>query len=430
MAVLKSTSPGQLGKYVIPTTEKLQDAMKKGSPVTRGKKTSVFLKNNQANTNALKEWGRIGSIPSKQAEALSIRLEVKDSKIGSIPISDVDKPNVNINFGDMAEAIVGAAIAARFIYKNRNITTNQVFGVLYGLPPGSTIPNKKGMQATKDFKSANKNPKVMDDVNFYLSLSEVNMVTVQNKANRRLFEPYAQSAVRFANSGTVTKWSKLLYENNRYDKIEVISDGLGGQKTTKVDVFVKVDGKPIDIKVSLKAGDVKQFGQVSGIEFEKQVKLWETTFGFSNEIQSTKDKYEQLVSQNQAPQAVSLVYQKVADVFNKKSDNDKVKRSLAESIKYFATLNEDNVVLLQVAADAAKLYTFDEIYQGIESMDLNATVTYGKSGLPTLFINDARTNQPLIQYRVKQEFKSNGAPYLRNYVEKQKVLGQLIAENL
>ena len=45
------------------------------------------------------------------------------------------------------------------------------------------------------------------------------------------------SAVRYANSTTVRKWSKLLYENNRYDKIEVVSDGLGGQKTTKVDVY-------------------------------------------------------------------------------------------------------------------------------------------------------------------------------------------------
>ena len=84
------------------------------------------------------------------------------------------------------------------------------------------------------------------------------------------------------------KWSKLLYENNRYDKIEVISDGLGGQTTTKVDVYVKVDDQPIDIKVSLKAGDVKQFGQVSGAEFAKQEKLWEETFGYGTVIKTEK----------------------------------------------------------------------------------------------------------------------------------------------
>ncbi len=228
------------------------------------------------------------------------------------------------------------------------------------------------------------------------------------------------------------KWSKLLYENNKYDKIEVVSDGLGGQKTTKVDVFVKVDGKPIDIKVSLKAGDVKQFGQVSGIEFEKQEKLWETSFGMASDIKSLESKYDGLVTQNKAAEAVSLVYNKVAEEFNKKmrtNNAEDLKRNFAESIKYFATLNEDNVTLLQIGNDAAKLYTFEQIYDSIQNMTLNATITTGKSGLPTLFINNDQ-GEPLIQYRVKQEFKSNGSPYIRNYVEKQKGLSKVIGENL
>ncbi len=432
MAVLNSTSPGQLGKYVLPTLQMLEDAMKSATPVKRGSSNSMILKKSAANVAALQEWGNIGSTASKQKEALAIPLEVTNTKQKTITIGSIDKPNVNINFGDMAEAIVGAAICARFIYKNRNITTAQVFGVLYGLPPAGNKPGKKGMETTKDFKSANENKKVMDDVNFYLSLSEVNMTSVQNRANKRLFIPYAASAVRYANSTTVRKWSKLLYENNRYDKIEVVSDGLGGQKTTKVDVFVKVNDKPIDIKVSLKAGDVKQFGQVSGIEFEKQKKLWETSFGFGFEINGLESKYDELVTQNKAPEAVSLVYNKVLEVFNKKisaKNSRDLKRSFAESIKYFATLNEDNVTLLQIGNDAAKLYTFDQIYDSLKNMNLSATITTGKTGLPTLIISDGN-GQPLIQYRVKQEFKSNGTPYIRNYVEKQKGLSTITGEQL
>ena len=432
MAVLNSTSPGQLGKYVLPTLEMLEDAMRRGTPVSRGTRPSMILKKTPANVSALQEWGNIGSTATRQKDALAIPLEVTSTKQKVITIGSIDKPNVNINFGDMAEAIVGAAICARFIYKNRNITTAQVFGVLYGLPSAGKKPGKKGMETSKDFKSANENKKVMDDVNFYLSLSEVNMTTVQNRTNKRLFVPYAASAVRYANSTTVRKWSKLLYENNKYDKIEVVSDGLGGQKTTKVDVFVKVDGKPIDIKVSLKAGDVKQFGQVSGIEFEKQEKLWETSFGMASDIKSLESKYDGLVTQNKAAEAVSLVYNKVAEEFNKKmrtNNAEDLKRNFAESIKYFATLNEDNVTLLQIGNDAAKLYTFEQIYDSIQNMTLNATITTGKSGLPTLFINNDQ-GEPLIQYRVKQEFKSNGSPYIRNYVEKQKGLSKVIGENL
>ena len=433
MAVLNSTSPGQLGKYVVPTVEILNNAMKAGTPVKRGSSRSFRIKNNPANVAAISEFGRIGAQPAQQKAALDILLEVADTKQKVIKIGSIDKPNIKYNLGDMAEGVVGAAIAARFMYKNRNITEAQVFGVIRSLPPGTPKKGKKGLETTKDYKSANENPKVMDDVNFYLSLAEVNMRALQERANENILRPYVRSAVRYANSTSVRKWSKLLYENNRYDKIEVISDGLGGQKSTKVDVSVNVDGKPIDIQVSLKAGDVKQFGQVSGVEFEKQTTLWEKSFGYGSEIAGLETKYNELLVQNQAAQAVTLVYNKVAAEFNKDmatTAKNRVFRSFANSIKYFATLDEENVVLLQVGNDAAKLYTFDQIYEGIENMTLQARVSMGKTGLPSLLIMDVNSNQPLIQYRVKQEFKPDGSPYIRNYVEKQTALGTIIGESL
>ena len=433
MAILKSTSPGQLGKYVVPTIEKINNAMKTGTPISRGSSRSFRVKNNAANVAAVSEFGRIGSQPNMQSAALGILLEVTDTKQKVITIGSIDKPNIKYNLGDMAEGVVGAAIAARFIYKNRNITEKQVYGVIRSLPPATPKRGKKGLETTKDYKSANENPRVMDDVNFYLSLAEVNMRALQEGANENIIRPYVRSAVRYANSTNVRKWSKLLYENNRYDKIEVISDGLGGQKSTKVDVFVKVDGEPIDIQVSLKAGDVKQFGQVSGVEFDKQSTLWEKSFGYRTEIASLSTKYDKLLLENRAPEAVTMVYNKVAAKFNKDmatTAKTQVIRNFSNSIKYFATLDEENVVLLQVGSDSAKLYTFDQIYDSISGMNLQARVTLGKTGLPTLLIVDVNSNQPLLQYRVKQEFKSDGSPYIRNYVEKQTALGTIIGESL
>lgn len=432
MAVLSSTSPGQLGKYVLPTVEKLNQAMKSQSPVSRGSGKSYRIKNNQANIDAIKEFGRIGGSAKDQKLALSLQLETTDSKVKTITIGSVDKPNIKYNLGDMSEGVVGAAICARFIYKDRNINASNVYGVLYAMPTPTNYPGKKGKYTERTFKSLNANKKVSDDVRFYVSLAEVNMSALLDPANKNLLMPYVQSAVRYANSTNVKKWSKLLYENNRYDKIEVISDGLGGQTTTKVDVYVKVDEKPIDIKVSLKAGDVKQFGQVSGAEFSKQETLWEKTFGYGSVIKTEKAKYEKLMIDNQPAEAVNLVYQKVAGEFNKDMKSSKktdVIRTLAESIKFFATLNEDNVVLLQVANDAAKLYSFDQIYESLENMDFVASISVGKTGLPTLTISTT-DKQPIIQYRVKQEFKSDGSPYIRNYVEKQSYLGTLIGQSL
>ena len=432
MASLSSTSPGQLGKYVIPTVQKLNDAMKRRTPIGRGSGKSYAIKNSPANVAAISEFSRIGSVPKQQKEALAIPLETTDTKVKQITIGSIDKPNIKYNLGDMSEGVVGAAIAARFIYKNRSITSANVYGVLYGMPAPTNYPGKKGKYTERTFNSLNENKKVSDQVKVYISLAEVNMNAVMDRSNKQLIEPYVRSAVRYANSTNVRKWAKLLYENNRSDVIDVRSDGLGGQTTTKVDVFVEVNSEKVDINVSLKAGDVKQFGQVSGVEFEKQIKLWETSFGFGQEIKSLKGQYDNLILKKETvPQAVALVYQKVAELFNQgiKRGNTDIVRKFASSIKYFATLNEDNVTLLQVGNDAAKLYSFDDIYQGLENIQMNASVTFGKSGLPTLFINDANGN-PILQYRVKQEFKPDGSPYIRNYVEKQKVLGQLIGESL
>ena len=61
MAILNSTSPGQLGKYVIPTVQKLNTSMKKGTPLSRGSARSYRIKNNQNNINAISEFSETQS---------------------------------------------------------------------------------------------------------------------------------------------------------------------------------------------------------------------------------------------------------------------------------------------------------------------------------------------------------------------------------
>ena len=244
MAVLRGATKGQLGKYVVPTVEILNTGR-----VSTPRKTYT-LKRSDRNTEAIKRFLQLGVQPSSEDEALNITLETTDSRKKTITIGSINKPNVNYNFGDMAEGIVGAAICARFIYKNRNIRAQNVYGVLNALAASGmkNYSGKKGKYVERTFKSANANPKVMDDVRCYISLAEVNMAALLSPANRTALKPYVDSAVKYANSTNIKKWSQLVYLNNRYDSIEVESDGLGGQKTTKVDVSVKItdaDGNPM-----------------------------------------------------------------------------------------------------------------------------------------------------------------------------------------
>ena len=314
MAILRSTSPGQLGKYVVPTIE----IIRSGTVSTATK--TYTLKKGEFNDDAVKKFAELGMKGSSfQKDALTIPLETTDRKKQYINIGSLNKPNVKYNLGDMAEGVVGAAITARFIYKNRNVNAQLVYGILSALAKSgpTNYPGKKGKQVEKTFKSANQNPKIMDDVRCFISLAEVNMLALLSPNNKELLREYVDSAVKYANSNNVKKWSKLVYENNRYDKIEVLSDGLGGQRSTKVDVSVKItndEGEllPVDILVSLKAGDVKQFGQVSGAEFEKQEELWEQLFGYRNNISRLRQAYDKLMFIDKKPEeAVFLVYSTV-----------------------------------------------------------------------------------------------------------------------
>tara|TARA_B100002019_G_scaffold229908_1_gene203326 strand:- start:423 stop:1718 length:1296 start_codon:yes stop_codon:yes gene_type:complete len=431
MAVLSSTSPGQLSKYVVPTVESINSGR-----VSTATKTYTLKKNAQ-NEQAVKAFLQLGMGGSRtQKDALNIVLQTTDSKNKEIRIGSLNKPNIKYNLGDMAEGVVGAAICARFIYKNRTITTRQVYGVLRSMGTPTNYPGKKGKQVEKTFKSANANPKIMDDVRLFISLAEVNMLALLSRGNESLLREYVESAVKYANSPNVTKWSKLVYENNRYDKIEVLSDGLGGQRSTKVDVSVKITNDkgelmPVDILVSLKAGDVKQFGQVSGAEFAKQQDLWGRLFGYDGSIQGLEEKYTDLMFVKKKPdEAVSLVYEFVNRKLNGdlKDQPDLILRNLSSAINYFATLNEENVTLLQVGQSKAKVYKFDDIYNRIKGKTYESKIVRGKSNLPTILIESE--GKPLIQFRVKQEFKSDGSPYVRNYIEKQKLMADLLGETL
>ena len=81
-----------------------------------------------------------------------------------------------------------------------------------------------------------------------------------------------KSSVAYANSKQVLDASQAIMVDNNPSKIRVLSDGVGDQKGTKVDVRIFMDGQEIDIgRISLKAGGTKLLGQIG--------KKWEAMAG-------------------------------------------------------------------------------------------------------------------------------------------------------
>ena len=378
---------------------------------------------------------------NKKREACLIPFTAKNKKMYTF--GQILKPRIEANMGDVAEGVFAAAIAVRFINRNATVTKSDVNSLIRGLP--TPVSLSKGKVVQKTFKADNKDIDLKDDVILKISLAEYNMKFFLDIKSQSALSSYIDSAVKYANDQKVQKWSKLVYENGRYDKIEVTADGLGGQTTTKVDVYVKItDDKnvlqDVDIKVSLKIDDVKQFGQQGGTLFEAIGKkkgykeYWNRLFGI--DISSQKDAYNKIkgVDHNTSG-AINLIYEYVAGELQKKLDDKKSSEStlitLGEAIQYYATLNEEHVELVQLTNGDAKIYNFAGLPNVIKDYVWNVEYSKGISSsgesIPIITIHQkGKPTNILLILRVKIETLNN-APYYRNYVEKGKFLGDLIA---
>ena len=323
--------------------------------------------------------------------------------------------------GDVAEGILGAAIAARFTNKNEEITAAHIKAIIAGM--AGTGTKRETM-----FKSPNANLQIVDDVKFFLALAPANMDALCDQKNWPGMNDIFLSAIKYANGTTVREWSELLYYNNQYNFIQIISNGLGGQKTTKVDVRVIIDNESSNINNSLKAGDVKQFGQIGGVEFGNQRNLWGKLANIN--IESAEQKYHALMAKGEAIEALWLSYETAKEEINRSlgtaNTRKKFLKSLADGINYFATLGEKEVTLVQLTHNEAKIYNFDQIQNALDKIDGLEAIVMESSGKPKLVIRD-KLKRNLLEIRAKQENKSNGTIYIRNYIEKGKLLGELIA---
>jgi hypothetical protein len=391
---------------------------------------------------ALEEFKSLGE-KNKKKEACLVPFNANNNKMYTF--GQILKPVISANMGDVAEGVLAAAIACRFINKNSTVTKSDVNSLIQGLPTPVSLGKRKSVEQT--FKSENKDTDLEDDVILKISLSEYNMKFFLDIKSQSVLDSYIDGAVKYANDSKVQNWSKLVYENGRYDKIEVTADGLGGQTKTKVDVDVKItDDKnvlqDVDIKVSLKVDDVKQFGQQGGTLFKATGKkkgykeYWDNLFGI--DISSKENAYNKMkgVDHNTSG-AVNLIYDFVAVELQKKLNDKKSSKStliqLGKAIRKYATLNEEHVELVQLTNRDAKIYNFAGLPGIIEQHDFDVKCSKGTSSsgksLPIITIHEkGKPDNILLILRVKIETLNN-APYYRNYIEKGKFLGDLISRS-
>ena len=227
--------------------------------------------------NAVKGWDAARFASAK----IKVSIAVVDDETGELTGEIIDNIPINRmykdekikgelvpNMGNVSEALLGCAVAAKFANNGKLITERQLVDM------GRQLARNKGYIET----SAGKDKLIfkvtiphLDKKAFYAWLGE-SKKSLQDynvpESSIALIERRAKIAVEYANtSKRVLGAVKAAQDDPRNNKVDVISDGgeKENQNITKVDLKILIDGKEKAKRLlSVKAGDVAQFGQVVG----------------------------------------------------------------------------------------------------------------------------------------------------------------------
>ena len=218
---------------------------------------------------------------------------VKNVRLGNIYKDEKIKGEIKPNMGNVSEALLGCAVAAKF-YKEGGVVTEKDLADM-----GRQLAQNNGViqiRAGKDTLIFKVTIPFLDKKIFYAWLGEGKRTLEDYRVPQKsidLITRRVKASVDYANtSKRVSSAIAEAINDPRNNKIDVISDGgeKENQSTTKVDLRILIDGQPTAKRLlSIKAGDVAQAGQVTGVNFEHADEFFNTTVGLN--LPQTLRKY-------------------------------------------------------------------------------------------------------------------------------------------
>ena len=345
------------------------------------------------------------------------------------------------NKGDVAEGILGAAVAASFLSGDQEISTAEAEALLEELAAQPDTNTKSENQTSKALtKTVKREDGTVDEITLDIRLGKVNFDDLMDPRKRGELVSIFKSAAAYANSGEVLEASQAIAVDNNSSKITVLSDGVGNQKGTKVDVRIFMDGKEIPIgKISLKAGSTKQLGQIG--------KTWDAMAGDRGMfkvmfgVQPDPSLEEEWAKVSTDPDLrnteniKAVAYKVYADAAKKiksylAGDDPEQEleffETLARGVRYQAVLEEQGVRLIQLSKGTFKVLDFDKLEEVLTNVDLDVKLQKESSKgaiSPKIIIFDKKAGGSLVSMRVKVE---GGGKTIRHYIEKEDGLVELI----
>ena len=278
-----------------------------------------------------------------------------------------------------------------------------------------------------------------DKIKYILGLNKASFEALIDAANGSMPNEILgaiRSSVKYVNGNEGVKASVDYAVNDEGpNSIEINADGVSDQRGVKADLFLTMDGQTVNL-LSLKAGDVKQFGQVSGYNFPQIQKFFDETFGVT--VGSSHEEEFVPGDAKASFEAIRNVYTGVTQKIQRElaGDNDaneaKFVERLYRGIEHHATRGEDgtSLVILKATPNAAgytELQFGQKLRDAMELVDLDAEMVSDGPGKPAKLqiYGTTEDNKRALLLQVRSNYKSEGKGYVRNIVEMGPLLKQL-----
>jgi hypothetical protein len=335
-----------------------------------------------------------------------------------------------INRGDIAEAILGAALSAKLIKRGSDrigtVDNNDIQTVLV-----KAIATTSG---TLIYTVEDKNSSIADKISFRLRLPSGSMDIIKNKKTWSKFEDLFSSALSYANSTDAEKYSNHFYRNGKVDEVLITSDGVSEQKGRKTDIDVVVrdpeTGKVRNLKsldLSLKADSVK-YGQSTSGGLTKDYNEWyikaKNVFEpFGITIDMPTDGKDNILS------FYIEVYKQAAEKLNSALTGNSADKEtnfvekVADVINTHGSGANPNLKIVSFEKGNHTVHSFATVKQRMIKNNINLAARYklgGRSGKPSVEIFDSTTNEMLTSIRFYLTSKAS-----TNYFEKGPLLHKL-----
>ena len=365
---------------------------------------------------------------------------ISTGKLAKSNVYTASKKLLIRNKGDVAEGILGAAMATAFISGGNQISVADVEAFLDDLNQKENERAGTNKTAKVLTKPIERQDGTIDTITCVIRLSTINFNDLMNKDKRSALTGLFNAAVAYANSEETLEATLAVATNGEDNKVAVVSDGVSGQTSTKIDIKVFLDGVATSIgRISLKAGGTDQLGQV-GKTWEAISGLFKVMFGIEID-ENLRDGWNKAVEKgpNRTKAGVQAEAKKIYANANEKLDKllnpvgDDVEaeidliQTIAAGMNYQVALEEEGVILIHLDAGDFKVLDFAMLEDVLREKEVDLGSVLKLGGLnPVIQIIDRKAgNKPLFQVRFKTEGEGST---IRHYVEKKPYMVALLAE--